>query len=127
MATENFTRGRWKNSSLPGPPGPLHPTPRYKNSLALHDAGPYAQLLIRQCLKLLDEIHDELEDVAEHADFGGLKAAKAIRHLTPSIHAVSGMLRAYFDGDPYVSVGKVVTILGHCRDDIVQVRKWRRY
>ena len=100
---------------------------RYKHSLPLHDAGPYSHLLIRQCLKLLDEVHDELEDVAEHADFGGLKAAKGIRHLNPSIHAVSGMLRAYFDGDPYVSVAKVVTILGYCRDDILQVKKWRRF
>jgi hypothetical protein len=100
---------------------------RYKRSLPLHDAGPYSQLLIRQCLKLLDEVHDELESVADNADFGGLRAAKGIRNLTPSIHAACGMLRAYVEQDPYVSVAKVVTILGYCRDDILQVKDGRLF
>jgi len=131
MAKTNFTRERkrtWATSSLPGPPGsyPCHPpTLRYKHSLPLHEAGPYSHLLIRQCLKLLDEVHDGLEGVAETADFDGLRAAHGIRHLIPGIHAVSGMLRAYFDGDAYVSVAKVVTILGHCRDDLLQVKRGR--
>ena len=113
MASTKFARER-------SPP----PTVRYKHSLPLHEAGPFAQLLIRQCLKLLDGIHDELVAVSRsHACFDEIRAGHTIRTNTPRIHAVSGILRAYLDRDPSVSVGKVALILWDCQYDMRRERQ----
>jgi hypothetical protein len=127
MATANFTRGsRWTSSSLPGPPSPFPPAVRFKHSLPLHDAGPLTHLLLRQCLKLLDDIHDDLKDVGGAAHFDGLRAGNSIREINPRIRVASRMLRAYFEHDPYVSVGKATLILWDCQYDRRRAKRERQ-
>jgi hypothetical protein len=130
MAEPNFTRERrrtWATSSLPGPPGPFPPTLRYKRSLALHDAGPYRLLLMRQCLHLLHDFNDEVERLARYASMNGRDAGHQIRDMTPRIHAVCEMLRAGVDRDFSISVGRVVRTLRTYRTDLLLTEAWPRY
>ena len=103
---------------------------RFKRSLPLYDAGPYTYLLTQQCLHMLYQLNDQVEVVAQTRSYYPLRdyaASERLQVLTQHINEVCEMLRAYFDRDPRISIGKAVSTLWEQKDRHGTCDPWERF
>jgi hypothetical protein len=106
MATRKSTRGRQgANSSLPGPPDRTTVRP-LQRQLPFCDAGPHADYLALECLRRICTISDHVLRISRHIDVV-YNEDVMLRIAAQRTREFAGMLRAYFERDPSVSLARV--------------------